>query len=249
MKFQTLSIIFHDHFDLFLKHHCNAGPIIYPLTRNASIKDIIESLGVPHTEIGTIKIKDSEVGFNYIPNHSANMSVLPVQKPFDIKKASLLRPAPLKSISFIVDENVGKLASLLRTLGMDAVYYPGIKDKEIASIAENQQRVVLSKDTNLFKRKQIIFGRYIRAVHPYEQLKEVIDFFGITGSFSSFSRCLICNTKLDHVNKEMIVHRLKPKTKKYYNNFKICRKCDKIVWRGSHCEKMTCLMGKAGITL
>ena len=53
-----------------------------------------------------------------------------------------------------------------------------------------------------------------------------------------FSRCLRCNTVLRPVAKERVIDRLEPLTKKYYNDFKQCKSCEKIYWRGSHHEKM-----------
>ena len=242
-----LTIIFPEEFNCF-KRHKNKGPeIIYPLERKTSIKHIIESLGVPHTEIGKIVGENKEVDFNYIPVNSQKITVLSIIPPFDVSRPSLLRPEPLQKIRFVVDVNVGKLALLLRMLGLDAEYSPKFSDKDILSLCKKEKRIVLSKDTGLLKCKQIIFGRHVRSIYPDDQLIEIIKFFGINGPFNFFARCLRCNKKLVPISKKDILHRLEPKTKKYFNKFKICPQCRRIYWQGSHHEKMIIRLRKNGI--
>ncbi len=244
-----LTIIFPEEFNCF-KRHKNKGPeIIYPLERKTSIKHIIESLGVPHTEIGKIVAEDKEVDFNYIPGNSQKITVLSIIPPFDVTRPSLLRPEPLQKIRFVVDVNVGKLALLLRMLCLDAEYSPKFSDKDILSLCKKEKRIVLSKDTGLLECKQIIFGRHVRSVYPDDQLVEIIKFFGITGPFKFFAGCLRCNKKLVPISKKDILHRLEPKTKKYFNKFKICHQCRRIYWQGSHHEKMKIRLRKAGINI
>ena len=233
-----LKIIFSREFNFFKRRKNRGREIIYPLERKTSIKHIIESLGVPHTEIGKIVVKDKEVDFNYIPANSQKITVLPIIPPFDVTRPSFLRQEPLQKMRFVVDVNVGKLALLLRMLGLDAEYSPKFLDKDILSFCKKEKRIVLSKDTGLLECRQIIFGRHVRSIYPDDQLSEVLDFFGIKGPFNFFSRCLRCNNKLSLVNKKDILHRLEPKTKKYFNRFKICSQCNRIYWRGSHYEKM-----------
>lgn len=244
----TLSIRFHPSFDIFLKRH-GTRQFTYRFNRKTTICDIVESLGVPHTEVGEIRNRDRLLGFHFIPRHSMAFDIGPVVPPFDIHTKSLLRPKPFSHLRFMVDENVAKLASLLRILGIDTSYVPGIHDKELAHIAHAQMRVVLSRDTQLFKRKAIIFGHYIRSILPLDQLKEILDFFLFNQAFSPFSRCLDCNTPLIKVSKEQIVHRLEPKTKLYFNEFKFCKTCDKIVWKGSHHDHMIAALKSVGINL
>lgn len=242
-----LKINFPDEFNIFRRKKNKWPEIIYPLEQKTSIKHIIESLGVPHTEIGKIIAEDNEVNFNYIPVNSQKVTLLPIIPPFDVTKPSLLRPEPLQQISFVVDVNVGKLALLLRMLGLDAEYSPKFLDKDILSFCE--KRIVLSKDIGLLECKQIIFGRHVRSVYPDDQLVEIIKFFGINGPFKFFTRCLRCNKKLVPVNKKDILHRLEPKTKKYFDRFKICPQCRRIYWQGSHHEKMKIRLRKAGIDI
>lgn len=219
----------------------------YQLQRRASIKDILESLGVPHTEIGAIQVADRTLDFGFVPEPGLEVRVTGIEAPFEVTIPSLLRPEPLPSVRFVVDVNVGRLAALLRLTGFDAAYENGMRDSEIADLASRDQRIVLTKDRALLKRSKIDYGRLVRAIHPEEQLLETLRFFGLTGPFDFFSRCLLCNRKLKPIAKTEILHRLEPKTKKYFNSFKTCPVCDRIYWRGSHCDAMAAKLDKAGL--
>lgn len=219
------------------------------LHRKASIKDIIESQGVPHTEIGRMVANGQTVDFSFIPRQEQKIEISAIRPPFDVFHPSLLRPHPLSEWRFIVDVNVARLATLLRMLGFDTAYSRHFSDRSIARLAALEKRIVLSRDIELFKRKQITFGRWIRNTHPDAQLVEVLHFFGIKEPFSPFSRCLKCNRPLEPVPKKVIGHRLEPKTRRYFHHFKICRQCDQIFWQGSHFDEMCRRLEKAGINI
>ena len=244
-----LTIIFPEEFRRFVRPRKRDLNIRYVVDRKTSVKDIIEALGVPHTEVGRITAGGESVGFDWIPTDSNRIHIRPITPPFDVTKPSFLRPIPFSGLRFIVDVNVGKLALLLRILGLDTEYTNTLGDREIAERAESEQRIVLSKDTGLLKRNQVVFGRHIQSVRPDDQLVEVVRFFGIQGPFQPFSRCLRCNQVLEPVEKADILHRLQPKTKKYFNRFKTCPDCDRIYWNGSHLDLMKERLAKAGIYL
>ncbi|MCG6893984.1 MAG: Mut7-C ubiquitin/RNAse domain-containing protein [Desulfobacteraceae bacterium] len=233
-----LRIAWPEAFFLFRRPSDNGARIDFPLPRRRSIKDILESLGVPHTEVGFIWVDGEPVDFHFIPEAGHEVVVRPVSAPFDVTKPSRLRPQPLDAVRFVVDVNVGKLAALLRMLGMDTVYSPQLRDRQIASLAEKQRRVVLTKDLMLLKRSAVVYGRFVRSVLPDDQLQEVVAFFGLKEACRPFHRCIRCNDELLVVEKEAILHRLEPKTKKYYQDFKMCKTCDRIYWAGSHREAM-----------
>jgi uncharacterized protein len=220
--------------------------VVYPLTRRASIKDIIEAQGVPHTEVGEILADAQPRGFEFIPDPGLKIVVKSVQIPFDILRPDVLRPEPFEEIRFLVDVNVGKLAPFLRMTGYDVLYDQKLKDREMAFMAHDQKRVVLSRDRGLLKHSLITFGRLVRSEEPYEQLREVMTLFSLSCE-NMFTRCLRCNHLLERIEKEKIVDRLEPKTRKYYNIFSICPGCDSIYWPGSHWEKMCRLVKITGV--
>ncbi len=235
-------------FDSFLAPLNNekSERIEYSLQRRASVKDIIEALGVPHTEVGDLHLPERWVDWGYIPEKEDSLWVKSITPPFDVTRPDYLHPVPLPCLAFICDVNVGKLAILLRMIGVDVLMGNEWDDAQIAAFAEKERRVVLSKDSGLLKRNQVEFGRLIRCKDPDGQLKEVVDFFGLRpGPF--FTRCLRCNRILAPVDKAEIEHRLLPKTKKYFHHFYLCPGCDRIYWAGSHMEKMRQRLRAIGI--
>ncbi|MCP4114557.1 MAG: hypothetical protein GY737_04000 [Desulfobacteraceae bacterium] len=244
-------ILFFDrHFLFFLASRGHMSRIFTMEGRKASIKDMIESLGVPHTEVGAILVNHREVDFSFVPHSNEQIVVKAIPPPFDITQKTILRPHPLDQILFVADVNVGRLARLLLALGFDTVYSNGFRDIEVARIAAREQRVVLTRDTGLLKRKRIVFARRVREDDPYLQLKEVLDFFGLAGSeFDFLSRCTTCNRRLRPVEKQKILHRLEPKTKRYYTRFSICPGCCRIYWKGSHHGAMKERLRALGISL
>ena len=214
-----------------------AGHLEYVLQRRASIKDILEAHGVPHTEIGCLLADTKEIGFEHVPAPGEKISILPVKAPVNVSRPTLLRPVSYTEVKFIVDVNAGKLAMLLRMLGQDTLWSNSYRDRDVAELAAREQRIVLSKDRGLLKRKSIVHGRLIRASDPDQQLREVVELYGLDTT-CRFARCLRCNKTLNPVPKSQILHRLQPKTRKYFDHFEICPGCGRIYWKGSHWEKM-----------
>ena len=205
------------------------------LYRTACTKDLVESQGVPHTEVGRITTGEGrECSFMYIPRFGETLHVWPHVPPVDVTKATLLFPDPLEVISFIVDVNVGRLAKLLRLAGFDTLYNPDWDDDRIAETAEAEGRIVLTRDRELLKRNAVRWGRLVRASDPWDQLGEVVSFFGLEERIELFSRCPKCNGILELVDKEEINDRLEPLTRLMYDTFTRCPGCGQIYWRGSH---------------
>lgn len=216
----------------------DAGVINYVLNRRASIKDVVESLGVPHTEIYFVAAGNGPATLEQLAEPGQSLTLSPAAPPVDVTQPTPLRPEPLPKLRFVVDENVGRLAGLLRMLGFDAVYDRLWDDERIAEMAQDEKRVVLTRDRALLKRSQVVYGRLVRAPRPWDQLAEVVSFFGVESAPALFKRCIRCNGILEPVDKKDILDRLEPKTKKYFNEFNRCPDCGRIYWRGSHFEKM-----------
>ena len=214
------------------------GRVIYPVTRRASIKDVIEAMGPPHTEVGSIETGGREVGFDHLLEAGEQVDIRPIVPPFKVLRPSFLRPEPLSRIAFAVDANAGRLATLLRMLGFDTTYDKSLDDAPLAELAVQEGRIVLSKDRNLLKRTVIAFGSLIRTDDPHKQLCAVLRLFDLRPPYHPFSRCLLCNAVLEPVPKAEIMHRLLPLTKRHYLDFHRCPHCDKIYWPGSHHNHM-----------
>lgn len=241
--------VYHFHGDLphLLRRRWRAiQPLVQPVCRSASIKDVIESFGLPHTEIDRITCNGQVTDFSQRVEANQHFDLYPIPSPWDILTPTLLRPTPLPDIRFMVDVNVGRLARYLRMAGFDTLYNASWDDQKILQEMQTDRRILLTRDLDLLKRKQVEFGRYIRAITPVDQLREILGLFGREVSANSFTRCLECNTPLQPVEKQDILERLEPLTIRYYTTFRICPCCDKIYWPGSHVDKMQRSLRQAG---
>jgi uncharacterized protein with PIN domain len=235
----TVTFIFHNYLREMLKKEGSTSPFFrYHFDRKASIKDVIESLGIPHPLIDKLTVNGLEVGFEYILRDEDIIEATPLTPPVNPFVPTILRPEPINRIAFVVDVNVGKLALYLRTLGFDTVYGNDARNGILAGIAYAQKRILLTRDISLLKRKIVMHGYLPRGQDPARQLIEVVRLYDLSSKIKLLSRCIPCNGLLVPVSKETILDRLEPLTRKYYDTFHICEKCKKIYWPGSHQEKI-----------
>lgn len=203
-----------------------------------AVKDLLESLGVPHTEIDLILVNGLSVDFHYLLQQDDRISVYPMFERFDIAAVSKVRPEPLRDIKFVLDVHLGKLANYLRMTGFDTLYQTDYADAELAVISSSQHRILLTRDRGLLKRRIIDYGHFVRRTQPFEQLQEIIQCFDLYRLIKPFSRCIRCNGLLESVKKSEVQSLLPPRTSKYYHAFWQCRQCHQVYWKGSHYEKM-----------
>lgn len=231
------NVVFHGELKYFFKREPKAE-FKYEMHRFAPLKDIIEALGVPHTEVGRILSSGEDRDLLFVPDHRSCIDVFPITPPLDVTTPSLLRPEPFPRVRFIADVNVGKLAKLLRLLGFDTAYDNAWYDPDIAEIAFKEKRIVLTKDRDLLKRKIIPFGRLVRSDSPWDQVAEITHFFGVEKKICPFRICTLCNSELVSVRKEEVIQDLEPLTRMFFNEFKQCPVCGKVYWAGTHHERI-----------
>lgn len=195
-----------------------------------SAKHLIESLGIPHTEIGKIRCDGREVGWDYLPCHGDHLQVDEVRYPAPTSET----PEP----RFILDNHLGRLAAHLRMLGLDTLYRNDFQDQELIAQALAEGRILLSRDRRLLMHKSIRQGCLLYSLDPQAQLRQVVERYHLRYWVKPFHRCLRCNHPLEPVAKEAILHRLLPLTRQYYSEFHRCPACDQIYWKGSHYERM-----------
>lgn len=213
------------------------GALAYAVTRRASIKDVLEAVGVPHTEVYALWENGRALTFETLLEAGMTVGVEGALSPVDVTQATPLHQRPFPRLAFAADANVGKLARLLRMLGFDTSYDPKCDDA-LAEQAETEKRVVLSRDKACLKRSRIVYGRWIRANDPTEQLRDVMAVFGLRAKIRPFTRCLRCNTLLVRVAKADVLAQLQPLTRQYYTKFSRCPTCERVYWAGTHHEKM-----------
>ncbi len=234
----TATFRFYAELNNFLVEERRRLDFIYRFDRKASIKDCIESMGVPHTEVDLILVNGISVDFSYILSDEDRVSVYPVFELLDIGEVTHLRPQPLRDPRFVVDVNLGRLARYLRLLGFDSLYRNDYSDRDLVEISMEQHRIVLTRDRNLLKHAAITHGCFIHNTEPLRQIEEVILRLDLINLARPFLRCIRCNGLLQPAEKSAIEDLLPPLTRKYYQVFWRCGDCGQVYWQGAHYQRM-----------
>jgi uncharacterized protein with PIN domain/sulfur carrier protein ThiS len=203
-----------------------------------SVKDLIESQGVPHTEVDLVLANGESVGFDHVVRDGDDVAVYPVFESFDIRNVSRLRRSPLRRVRFIADVHLGKLVRRLRLLGFDCLYDTSMGDPELAEISHRQNRVLLTRDKGLLMRSMVTHGIYIRSDRAQEQVRQVVDRLHLQNEIKPWSRCLTCNGLLETVERESVRDDVPEFTYRTQSEFHRCRTCGKVFWAGSHWSKL-----------
>jgi uncharacterized protein with PIN domain len=210
----------------------------YAFVVSGSVKDMIESMGVPHTEVDLILANGEPVDFAHLVRDGDKISVYPTFQSVDISPVLRLRPQPIRELRFVADAHLGRLAAYLRMLGFDTLYRRDYRDDEVARVSAAEKRILLTRDRGLLKRNIVTRGYCLRKTNSARQLVEVLQRFDLIPSIAPFRRCIHCNALLRPVAKDLIVDRLLPETKQYYDEFFLCPECDRIYWKGSRYRRM-----------
>ncbi len=233
----------------FLPYDKQFQPVAVTFKGRQSVKHLIESLGIPHTEVDLVLANGRSVDFSYLVQPGDEISVYPVFESMDISPLVKLRPEPLRETRFVLDGHLGRLAAYLRMLGFDTLYRNDYDDALLAEISAGQGRILLTRDRGLLKRSLVTRGFCLRSRDPRRQLLDVVRRFDLQACFTPFTRCISCNGKLEPVQKAEIIEQLEPRTRLYYDDFSRCVECGKIYWKGSHHERMRALLEWIGCSL
>jgi uncharacterized protein len=210
----------------------------YSFTGRASVKDLIEGLGVPHTEVDLIVVNGESVGFAYQVEDGDRISVYPMFEALDIAGLERLRPEPLREPRFVLDTHLGRLATYLRMAGFDTLYRNDYEDRELARISRQERRILLTRDTGLLKRGEVTHGCFVRETAVRRQFGEVIRRFDLSRAARPFTRCLRCNGVLEAVEKAAVLESLPPRAAELYEEFRRCPACGRVYWTGEHYRRM-----------
>jgi uncharacterized protein with PIN domain len=234
----TVAIRFYEELNFFLPKQKRKKQFSCTFTQGDTVKNLIENLGVPHTEVDLILANGTSVGFDYMLQEKDLISVYPVFETFDIHALSKVRPEPLRELKFVLDVHLGTLAVQLRMLGFDTQYKNTIDDDELSSISKNEQRILITRDRGLLKRKTITHGYCVRSKLLNKQLAEIITRFDLHKTINPFTRCLTCNTVLSPIPAAQVKGKVPDFIFNTHKQFKQCTNCDKIYWKGSHWKHM-----------
>jgi hypothetical protein len=222
--------------DFFCGSRTRGGKVERDLSEKTSVKDVIESCGIPHTEVDLILVNGKAVDFAYAVTGDAEIELFPPGIQSSNFREKRLQAHTI--IEFVADGHLGKLVRDLRLLGIDVAYDPVAEDRQLVEIASRNHRALLTRDRRLLMHAAVQHGYYLRSQNPLEQTVEVLRRFDLGSILSPFSRCLRCNALLEPAEKEKVIGQLEPLTKIYYNEFRRCSGCAQVYWSGSHFTKL-----------
>jgi uncharacterized protein with PIN domain len=243
---EPLLFRFHGDLNDFLPKVQRHSAIAYPLDgadgAPVAVKHPIESLGVPHPEVEQIVVHNAagaaSVDFAYYLQPGDGVDVYPLGCVVATPAPLPLRPPLPRPARFILDTHLGQLAAYLRLFGFDTLYRNDYDDATLAELAAAEDRVLLSRDRGLLKRKRVVYGHCVRAHTPATQIVDILRRYRLQDGFRLWQRCLRCNGMLAPVPKAAVLDRLEPKTKRYYDEFQQCAGCGQVYWHGSHSDRM-----------
>jgi uncharacterized protein len=232
----TVRLNFHGDLNFFVGSRSHRASIERNLGEKTSVKDVIESCGIPHPEVDLILVNGRAVGFDYGLEGSLEVEVFPVQIQSTSFERNRLQVHKWKR--FIVDCHLGKLARNLRLLGFDTAYDRQAQDRQLLQIMASENRALLTRDRRLLMHSVVRHGYCPRSQNADAQTIEVVRRFDLFDLIAPFTRCLRCNASLEKVAKGDVIEKLEPLTKIYYQEFRRCTGCDQIYWAGSHYSKL-----------
>jgi uncharacterized protein with PIN domain len=208
------------------------GDLTVPVDGVSSLLHVVESLGVPRTEFGELRVNGVVAGPSERPRDGDVIDVVPVRRPQRIAEPR-----------FVLDVHLGTLARRMRLLGLDVAYRNDATDAELVAQAIAEGRIVLTQDRGLLRRRALPAGAYVHGSRPDDQLRDVLDRFD--PPLEPWSRCPACNGVLVPVAKRDVAHLLEPGTRRSYTEFSRCPVCGRLYWRGAHAERLDAIVAGA----
>jgi uncharacterized protein len=217
---------------LFLRPGRRGGPVRVTVDGTSSLGHVVQSLGVPLTEVGHLLVNGEPALPGYCPGSGDVVTVDPVR-----------RPQHLESARFVLDVHLGTLARRLRLVGVDTAYANDADDDALVEQANASQWVLLTQDRGLLFRRKLWLGAYVRGARPDDQLADVLDRFA--PSLAPWTRCPACNGHLSPAAKGSVGPLLRPGTRRTYQAFSRCENCGQVYWRGAHSKRLEQIIDSA----
>ena len=230
---------FYEELNDFLPEERRKRDLAIEIDRSRSVKDAIESFGVPHTEVDLVIVDGHSVDFTHLLTGGERVAVYPMFEALDISPLARLRPRALRDPRFVADVHLGKLARHLRMAGFDTLWTNHWFDHEIVRLSLSERRTILTRDKGMLHRREVERGYFVRATESEAQLAEVLRALQLERLVAPFTRCRECNTILEDVPKEAVVDRLPEKVRGFYERFKRCPGCERVYWEGTHFARMS----------
>jgi uncharacterized protein len=218
---------------LFLRHGRRDERLMVTCDGVSTLAHVVESLGVPRTEVGSLTVNGHQQSLGYLPRSGDIVQVDAVR-----------RPQRVESAGFLLDVHLGALTRRLRLIGVDAAYDNEAADDDLVTWANEERRVLLTQDRGLLCRRKLWAGAYVRGARPDDQLRDVLDRFA--PPLAPWTRCTACNGQLRPVAKPTVESLLEPGTRRTYDEFAQCQSCGRVYWRGAHAARLQAIVDRAG---
>jgi uncharacterized protein with PIN domain len=212
---------------LFLAPRNRRPGVRVPWDGTSTIGHLVEALGVPLTEVDTLVVGGQPVAPSHRPADGDVVDVRPVARP---------QRLPVAPVRFVLDVHLGTLTRRLRLVGVDSAYSNDAGDDELIAQANEQNRVLLTQDRGLLRRRSLWLGGYVRGARPDQQLRDVLERFA--PPLAPWTICTACNGRLSAVRKPQVEQVLQPGTRRTYESFARCLACGQVYWRGAHSQRL-----------
>jgi uncharacterized protein len=217
--------------EMFLRHG-RPSPRLVACDGVSTLGHVVESVGVPLTEVGELLVNGQPADVSYRPRGGDLVSV-----------GAVPRPQQAGPHRFVLDVHLGTVARRLRLVGVDAAYSADADDDELIEQANADRRVLLTQDRGILRRRRLWLGAFVRGAGPDAQFADVLDRFA--PPLAPWTRCTACNGLLEPVPKAEVAPRLQPGTRRSYQMFSRCRDCGHIYWRGAHSGRLKAIVESA----
>lgn len=242
---RSCELRFYEELNDFLPPARRKRAFSYSFTGTPAVKDAIEALGVPHTEIDLILVDGRSVGFDERLAGGERVAVYPVFERVDIGPVVRLRPRPLRVPRFVLDVHLGALARYLRLLGFDSVWRNDLDDAAIVEISVDEHRIILTRDRGILKHGRVTHGYWLRATDPLAQLDEVVRALDLGTRIEPYTRCLECNGGLVDIGRDEAAPDVPPRVLEEHDAFRRCTGCGRVYWPGTHQPRLDAIVARA----
>lgn len=236
---------FYEELNDFLAPEAHKRVLTYAFEGTPSVKDAIEAIGVPHTEIDVILVDGRSVGFDHRLRGGERVAVYPMFESIDVSPLVRLRPKPLRVTRFVVDVHLGTLARYLRLTGFDTVWRNDLDDPAIIDIAARERRIILTRDRGILRHGRVTHGYWVRAIDPLAQLEELVRALDLTTQLRPYTRCVECNGVLVPISAALAAAVVPRRIASTQREFTRCAGCDRVYWPGSHQPRLDAIVAAA----
>lgn len=209
-------------------------------TGEPSIKDVIESIGVPHPEIDLVVLDGASITLETKARDGMTLELFPVREGPDFQPRLIPPGAP----RFVLDGHLGKLARILRLLGFDTWWERNPADELLADLSSREDRILLTRDLGCLKRGIVRRGAFVRATEQVLQGREIVKRYELATKARPFTRCLSCNGVLTESSAAEASAVVPARVLEVHQRFLRCITCGHFYWAGTHQDRLQTLVDR-----